>query len=167
MKTLYYVVIFLAMFQMMALTIYGLDVFPQDSMLYSDFDLSNVENVSDPQSVLSYIFFPDEVTFGGINIGDYKIGIIQISTLTIIGIITAVIIGGAILARATQTYATVALAVIGILFYPMIRHSFGFFRRLFTMWDSAAMTYLGVTLGVGILILFILLIVETPTQGDS
>jgi hypothetical protein len=166
-KTLYYVIIFLAMFQMSALMLYGLDVFPQKSMLYSDFDLSNVENISDPQSMLSYIFFPDEVTFGGIDILDYKIGVIQISTITIIGIITTVIIGGAILARATQTYATVVLAVIGILFYPMIRHSFGFFRELFMMWNSSAMMFMGVTLGVGIFILFILLIVETPTQGAS
>ena len=167
MKTLYYVIIFLAMFQMSALMIAGLGVFPTDSTLFSDFDVSEFSSYDNPEDMLSYIFFPDGLSFGGINIGDYEIATISLTTITIIGVITVFVGVGAAFARLTQSYAPVVLAVIGILLYPMINHSFGFFRKLFMHWDNTAMMYMGLTLGLGILILFLLLIVETPVQGRS
>jgi len=167
MKTLYYVILYLAMFQMAALVISGLGVFPTDSSLFSDFDMQEFSDIEDPEDMLSYIFFPNGLSFGGINVGDYQIATISMTTVTIIGIITVFVGVGAAFARLTQSYAPVVLAVIGILFYPMITHSFGFFRKMFTHWDVASMSYLAVSIGLGILILFVFLIVETPTHGGA
>jgi len=162
MKTLYIVIIWLAMFQGITLMIAGLGVFPADSQLYSDFEINELEeNADSPVDMLSYIFLPSGEEIGGTT-GNEMItsGILVGAILIILGI-------GSVVAVFTKNYTSAVLIIVGISFVPMISKSWGFFNKLFVHWDTSAMTYMGVTLGLGVFILFLLLIVEMPTHGDS
>jgi len=159
MKTVYVAIIWLAMFQMTALTIGSLGVFPADSTLYSDFDTQELEdNAGNPLDVLAYLFAPGETTsIAGITITSAQI-------LTIVGVIAGLGTLGAVF---TGNYIVAVLVVVGVTFVPMITKSLGFFQKLFVHWDTAALTYMGVQLALGVVILLLLLIVELPAQGDS
>lgn len=159
MKTVYVAIIWLATFQMIALTVASLGVFPSDSTLYSDFDINELEdNADSPLNILTYLFAPGDTTsIAGISVPSAGL-------VTIIGVIAGV---GTIGAIFTGNYIIAVLAVVGVTFIPMFTKSFGFFQKIFLYWDTAALTYLGLTLGLGLFILVLLLIVEFPAQGDS
>jgi len=158
MKSLYTAIIWLAMFQGVALMIASLGVFPADSTLYSDFEINEIQNNADsPADLLAYVFSPSDISIAGITIG-------SMGLVTIIGVIAGL---GTVGALVTGNYIIAVLAVVGITFVPMVTHSFSFFRKIFLHWDSSALTYMSVVLGLGIFILFLLLIVEMPAQGDS
>ena len=162
MKTVYVAIIWLAMFQMTALTIGSLGVFPSDSTLYSDFDTAELEeNAGNPVDVLAYIFLPSDVSIAGIT------GAKILSNGVLLGVIFIIVGIGTGAALLTGQYTVATLAVVGLTFIPMITKSLGFFQKLFMHWDTAALTYMGIQIALGVVILLLLLIVELPAQGGS
>ena len=153
MKDFYKIVLFLAMFQMAALMIAGIDVFPEGTTLYSD--LSDLQTYADsPVDMLSYIFLPD-------TLGPYRL---PGGAFTLTAIIGFIIGGGALASIATHSYAPAILAILGVSFVPMVTKSLTFFRRLF-QFDGVAVVYTAIALGV--LLLFVYMILETPNHGRS
>ena len=157
MKDFYKMIIFLAMFQMTTLVIAGINVFPEGTTLYSDLDLNTLSSyASDPISILSYLFLPS----GGV-------GTFTLTDFTLSALIILIVLGGSAVAIATHSYVPAVLAILGISFIPMVMRSLSFFERLFTQWDSVAITYLFIMIGLGVLMMFVFMIIETPTHGGS
>lgn len=162
MKGLYKIIIFFATFQIMTLIVSLIGVFPYS--FYSDIDVEEMATKENPADMLSYLFVPG--TGYTINVFGRDIGI-SLDSVSISAIISIVVIAGALASVVTRSFIPVVVALFGILFVPMITRSRDFFNHLFTHWNSPALFYLGICLGVGILILVIIHIIETPTHGDS
>ena len=169
MKPFYMMIFFFVFFQLTALTIAGIAVFPEGTTLYTDFDLNELEESStNATAVFSYIFMGDEnKTVGGIDVFSFNFAGFQLRDFSIWGIIGIMIVSGTIISVATKSYVPAVLAVLGLAFFPMLSHSTTFFYSLFTKWDSLSMLYLGITLIVGVLAMFLITLVEIPTQGGS
>lgn len=161
MKLMYRFMIFLALFQVVVVLVNSLGVFPDDSTLYSDVEMEEIESQDgDILGILSYIFLPQ---------GEFKIlGIsVTITSFSIAAIISIIAVSGAAVSIVTHSFIPVVLALFSILFLPMFTRSIGFFRRVFEIGDSPSLMYLGVVLLVGIMIVFVLTVVEMPTHGRS
>lgn len=168
MKPFYMLVFFFIFFQLSALVIAGMAVFPEGTTLYTDFELEELEeSATSPTDVIAYIFMGNGTTIGGIDIFGYNFAGFQLGSFSIWAIIGLLVVSGAIISRVAQSYVPAVLAVLGLAFLPMITHSTTFFYSLFTRWDSVSMLYLGITLIVGVLALFLITIIEIPTQGGS
>ena len=159
MKTLYKIIIFLGVFQVMILSVNALDVFPQNSRLYSDIDMSALQKDAETSAwdVFVYLFTPTSNTyFGGV------FNNMSIAALSGVFIVTGV-------ASAILTHSLVIPSVI-VLFYSvfnMLTKSMLFIDTLFRQWGSQALIFLGISIGVALFIVFLITIVESPTQGRS
>lgn len=168
MKIFYKMVIFFAMFQMAALVIAGASVFPPGTTLYSDFDLETLEeNANNHMDIIGYIFLPNNTKIGTFDVGGFSFGGSTLDNFTLMGLITLIIIAGSAISIATHSYVPAVLAILGISFVPMISNSLTFFNKLFTQWDTSVMVYMGVMIGLGVMMLFVVMITETPTHGRS
>jgi len=147
------------MFQMTAIIVAALNVFPSGTGLFSDLNVADIQGKS-AMEVISYLIMPTD---------GYTIpGFTQVQTEFTIGMLTAAIAVVGVVAGAITKNVSIGIAtLIGIIFVPMVTKSMEFFNRLFTTWDVTALTYMGVTLGVGIIAIIIITIFETPTHGRS
>jgi len=153
MKTLYKILLFFAIFQMMAIVTAALNIFPKGSTLYSDIDLETLASKDNPVDVLSYMFVPNSNAY----FNKFTIGAIVVSIVTV---------GGAV-AFFTGTFTPVVITIIGLALIPMLVRSQSFFSRLFSIGNSQALIYLGLCLGVGFIIIAAITLIELPAQGDS
>lgn len=136
---------------MTALIVSSMNIFPSDSILFSDFDLiTKIEEGTDPAGIIGYILFPAE--------DGYDIFAVILTTVGIVGTVVGF---------ATKNISVVMVGLTVTLFSPLIGHSSTFFRTLFTTWDVTALTYLGVAIAVGIAATLIITLLETPTHGKS
>ena len=173
MKTLYKVVMFLAIFQIIvfAVGLLGTDnggsgIFPYT--LYDSSDYADIQqNSTDPITTLGHIFLPSGTFSVNIPVINLHIFDFTLNTFTIIGFITLLAIGGAAVAIATRHYATAVLLVFGLVFVPMLTNSIKFFRIMFNSWNVTSVSIIGLALGVAIFILVIIHVMETPTHGRS
>lgn len=162
MKTIYKIVIFLAMFQVVVLMVNATGIFPEDGILYSDIDQDELIAASnDPGALFSILFTPK----GSFNIlGLTEITLSSVDAVLIIGAIIGI---GSVVAVATHSYLPVVLAVFGIVLLPMIANSMSFFNGLMRNINNTNVTYLTVVLGLGVLIIIIITILEMPVHGRS
>jgi len=147
------------MFQMTAIVVSTLGVFPSGTTLFSDLNVEDIEGM-DFIEIISYLITPDD----GYNIP----GFTGDQTAFTIGLITAFIgIGGVVVGAITKNVSIAVTTLIAVIFVPMVTKSMNFFQRLFTTWDTPALTYMGITIGVGIMAIIIITLLETPTHGNS
>jgi len=158
MKTLYKIVLFFAIFQVVVLMVNSLGVFP--NTLYSDVDttdLFNDDGSITAQGIVAFLF-PQITTSEGSE--DFTFSLVA-AGFTSIGMIIAIGISAA-----TRSLAPIVIGFISLSIVPMVLTSWSFFRKMFYNWDTSAMVYLSIAIGVGILILAVITILETPTHGD-
>lgn len=154
MKPLYVIILFFIVFQMAALIIGALDVFPYG--LYSDFDASELAAHDTPQGMLTYLFVPEGNNYGLI-LGDFTIPVL----------IAAFLGAGTLFSYVTQSFAPVSIVIVGTVLTPMLTKSISFFNQIFSKGDSVALTYLGLLLGICVLVIVVFTIIEMPTHGRS
>lgn len=158
MKTIYTIMIFLAIFQVTVILVNSLGVFPDDSTFYSDIESSELQKAgNNPSTIFSKLFVPSDTNIAGFSL----------SSGSIIAVIILIATLGTGIAIFTQSFVPAILAIQGILFVPMITNSMTFFTKLFRNFNSNSLTYLAVTIGVGFLIILLITVVETPTHGRS
>jgi hypothetical protein len=163
MKRLWGIVIFLATFQGIVLMVNVLDVFPNE--FYSDVELPNVndpENLPTSEEWFFYFFDP------GIEIpllGDVPGTSGRFNSMIVL--IIAFMAIGSIVAWKTHSWLPLVIAMLGYSVFTMIIKSKAFFDKMFLSWDSQALTYLSLTLGLAMLILFFVTILETATHGEA
>lgn len=156
MKKLYKIMMFLILFQFSVVIVNALEVFPSENTFYSDAETKSIRELDDPVDALAYFFeLPDIPGLSAFQ-----------TTFTFGMLVTIFLVIGAAIARATHSWAPVIVVIIASSFVPMLTKSLGFFNKLLYNWDNAALMYLGLTLGVGIVILAVITILETPTHGD-
>jgi hypothetical protein len=152
-KTLYKLLLFFAIFQMMAITVGALNIFPPGSTLYSDIDYNELSSLNSPVDIIGYLFAPES----GSNMEGF----------TIAALVGVMAIAGGLVAWFTGSFVPVIAAVIGFALVPMLVKSQSFFSKLFSMGNSQALIYLGLCLGVGFIIIAAITLIELPTHGDS
>lgn len=149
MKNLYKIFIFFMIFQMTAIVVSALDVFPSGTGLFSDLSFEDIEGKS-PEEVIGYLIFP------------------EVSGYSILSVILVAIgVGGVAIAFVTKNISIAMVGLTAGIFAPMITQSRSFFNVLFTTWDVGALTYLGLTIGVGLIAILIITLLEIPTHGKS
>lgn len=152
MKNLYKIILFFAIFQMAVVIVGATNVFPYT--LYSDVETAELRAIDNPTDFLAYFFEPPDI-FG------------LSGTFTFAMFITVFFTLGAAAAWATHSWTPVVVAFLATSFVPMMMKSFKFFNKLFYTWDVSAVTYLGLCIAIGIVIIAVITIVETPAQGAS
>ena len=158
MKTIYKIIIFLAVFELTAILVNGMNIFPAESTFFSDINSEEVREAgNNPLDVYLTLFKPSGFEVAGFSFSSASFTAILIVILTF----------GTGVAILTKSFVPAVLALQGIILLPMITRSGGFFRKLFENFDSTALTYLGVTIIVGFLIVLLITIIETPTHGRS
>ncbi|MBE3095351.1 MAG: hypothetical protein IMZ52_10005 [Actinobacteria bacterium] len=155
MKTLYNILLFFAIFQMTAITVGVLGIFPAGSTLYSDIDYNELAGYTSPADILAYFFIPTGVI---LNLG---------TTFSIVALVSAIGIGGGLVSIVTKDVTPVLIAIVGLCLIPMLVKSQSFFSKLFSIGNSQALIYLGLTLGVGFIIIAAITLIELPAHGDS
>lgn len=157
MKTIYIIIIFLAIFQMTVILVNATDIFPKDGTLYGDLDYNKLTSQDkDAFKIFETLFTPSDRTIAGISLGK---GIWQV--VLIIGTI------GTGIALFTRQYTVAVLAVIALMFIPLVSNSLGFFNTLIHTWNHESISYLAVIFAVSMLIIIFITILETPTHGRS
>ena len=153
MKPLYVIILFFIVFQISALMIASLNIF--EDTLYSDFDLEELSEHNTPQGMLTYLFVPEGTAAGWIG-GDFTIPAL-----------VAIFLGiGTAFSFVTQSFTPISIVVVGLIFTPMVTKSMGFFNQLFSV-GGTAVWYIGILLGVSVLVIVVITIIEMPTQGRS
>jgi len=155
MKKLYKLIIFLAIFQFAVIIVNATNVFP--TTLYSDIETEGLRNLDSPTDVLAYLFEPPNIPGLSRFQTNFTFGML-ITIFTIIGIAAY---------RISGTWTPMLVLIICGSFIPMMTKSLDFFNKLFYNWDSITMTYLALCIGVGIIILAVITVLETPTHGDA
>lgn len=155
MKKLFKLIIFLVVFQFAVIIINATSVFP--NTLYSDTETEELRNLANPIDVIPYLFAIPEIP---------GLSYLQ-SQFTFGMLVTIFLVLGAAIARATHSWSPVIIVIIATSFVPMITKSLKFFNKLFYNWDSLTLSYMAICLGVGILLLALITILETPTHGDA
>lgn len=155
MKKLYKIVLFFAIIHLTALIVAVMGIFPPGSTLYSDIELEDLEG-KNPSEVLAYLFLPTEE--GPLQSLTFK----ALYALFVTGTIAL-----GIISRGSGSVASLSLVVVILTFVPMLLKSTEFINKLFTNWNVTSLTYLGLTLIVGILFIVVITIVEMPTHGRS
>jgi len=120
--------------------------------------MSEIRSLNSPGDIISFLF--PVVTSRG-ETYDFTWSIVAA------GFTSATFFIGATMSIVMRSFAPVVIALLTAAFIPMVMNSWDFFNKLFYNWDSQAMTYLSICIGIGILILAIVAIVETPTHGDA
>jgi len=155
MKLIYRIIIFLIAFQFAALIISSLGIFP--TSLYSDVQFSEFADLSWEEQLV-YFFTPE---------GGAEVLGIPISDFTIGAIILMMTAGGVVIGFATRNVAIISAVIVGTFFVPMLTKSINFFSVMFNTWDTPALTYLGVSIGLGIIVIVVITLVEMTTHGRS
>lgn len=156
MKKIYKIMIFLVLFQFSVVIVNALEVFPSENTFYSDAETRSIRELDSPTDALSYFF-----ELPGIP------GLSALQTTFTFGMLVILFLSiGAAIARATHSWSPVIVVIIATSFVPMLMKSLGFFNKMLYNWNNQALMYLGLTLGVGIIILVVITILETPTHGD-
>lgn len=155
MKALYKIILFFTVFQFAIVIINVLGVFPYT--LYSDVEMSNVSSIDSPEDFIRFIFpLPDVPLLSAFE------------TYFTFGMLVTIFLGvGAAVSKATHSWTPIVVTIIATSFVPMILNSYNFFEKLFVNWDSQALMYTGLLLGICIILIALFTIVETPTHGRS
>lgn len=156
MKAIYKIILFFAFFQMSIVIINLMNVFPNESTLYSDVEIKDLLAFDDPLDFLTYFFSVPQLP-----------GLGAFTQFTFAMLVFMFLIAGAAIARATQSWTPIVVVIIATSFVPMITKSLKFFNKIFYNWDSPALVYLALTLGVGLILIALFTIVETPTHGKG
>ena len=161
MKLVYKIMIFMIIFPIVVLMINSLNVFPYT--FYSDEEVPySITQDSSPADLLAIMLVPSGVLEGMNAVGDDG------ATYVTVGIIVAIFAGiGSAVAVFTKSYAPIIIAFVGLNFYNLISKSFGLFRKIFMNWESTALMYLGLAVGIIIVAIVIITIMEIPAQGRS
>ena len=154
MKLLYKIIIFMAVFNICVLMINSLDIFPPGSRLYNDDEVKQADSPDDPQSYITALFPAidgQDVTF----------------SIFALCFTSTILVGALAISIYTQNFSIISIGIVSALFIPMILTVMNITNKLFTNWDNDAVKYLGICIGVAIIIIGIITIVEMPTHGRS
>lgn len=151
MKGIYKMMLFLMIFQITALMIGTLGVFPYS--IYSDIDLSHLPNENANWAEYIAYFFGNDVNDLASNLGIF----------TAIGGILAI---AGIMALKNGTVAPFMVGVMASIAIHMLNTSKNFLSQLFAI-GGPAVVYLGICLFVPMAAIVIFSIIEHPTGGDS
>lgn len=157
MKTLYKLMLFFAIFHGTVLMVNSMNIFPAESTFYSDPIYDG--DLTVPENLIKFIF----PALRGDDGSD-----LEISINIIAGILTGgVFIIGVLISWISKSLAPIVIAVLGGSMIPMVMNSWKIFNKIFYEFDSAAMEYLALCFGVGIIVIAIITILEMPTHGRS
>lgn len=162
MKKIYQLVFILAFFQGVILMVNATGVFP--NTFYSDSEVDSIADVNDLPTAEEWfidMFAPDLVIFEGNPIFEHRIA----SVLSIVAVFLSIGVVGSIAMHGN--FVPIVLAFQGYMIFTMVVNSQSFFMKLITNWDTATLTYLGLLLGLGIIILFIVTFLEQASHGDA
>lgn len=160
MKPFYAIIMYLIIFQMVLLIVGSLGIFP--NTFYSDFDTETFRSyASTPQGMISYLFVPDSALQTMINTAGGG------SLWLVPALVSLFLFIGSLISILTKSFVPISIAIVGLLFVPMVTKSYKFLNQLFSYGDSQALIYMGVLFGILILVIAIITIVEMPTQGRS
>lgn len=159
MKTLYKAMMIFGIFPIVVLMVNSMGIFDESSTFYSDVEVNSEFNIqgNPAETVFTNLFAPSRAIGGR-------------SVISIVAIVIIISTVGGIGAYLTHgSFTPILVAIIGYSFANMVMKSYGFFSKLFnnTSWNSGAMTYLGLCIGVVLVILIAITIVETPSHGRS
>ena len=154
MKKLYKLIIFVVVFQFAVIIVNATGVFP--NTLYSDAETEELRNVENPIDILPYLFELPKIP-----------GLSSFQTQFTFGMLVFIfLVMGAAIYRATHSITPLIIVIIATSFVPMLTKSLKFFNKLFYNWDSVTLSYMAICLGVGVILLAVITILETPTHGD-
>ena len=148
MKSLYKIMLFLVILQVVVLMVNSLSIFP--NTFYSDVDEPTGDSIWDKAT---YYLTPASNDWFN-----------SVSATALVGLFILAGIGAGAVTHSPVYPSLVFVIYISV---NMMLNSFGFFRRLFTNWDIESMEYLGLALGIGIVVIIIITVVEMPTHGRS
>ena len=157
MKSLYKIMIISMMFPIVVLTVNSMGIFPYT--FYSDTEIQNVYSItptSTAEGIFSIMLVPN-IDFLGVTDQAITISLV-------VGVFT---IAGAAVAIVTHSFAPVIISFMGYCFFVMMTKSMGFVQKIFNNFGGTEMIYLGLLIGIGIVIIVIITIVETPAHGRS
>jgi len=150
MKLLYKIILFLGMFELMVIIVNGMGVFT--NTFYSDIETDALKDKG-IWEVVQDIMLPTDNKYIG-----------EVSVYALAGLFVA---GGILSGIATKNVIIPSLIFLLYVVFAMCLSSYEFFQDLFTKWNSDSLVYLGVVLGVGMVIVAIITVIETPTHGRS
>ena len=154
MKRLYLIILFLAIFQGVVLMVNAMDVFP--TTFYDDSEVNDkLRNADSGWEAMSAMLTPNTAAFG-----------LEEAPLTIAAIVIAFGTIGTGVAIFTHSFLPVVITIVGYSFFTMMTHSYNFISKLF-QWETDAMTYMALCIGIGITFIVIITLVEMPAHGRS
>jgi hypothetical protein len=153
MKALYKMILFFAIFQVTVLMVNSMNIFPSESTFYNDMDTDEYD-LSTAEGIVKFLF-------PAINGEDLTV------SLLVGGFTTLGVLFGLAVSIATKSLAPLVISILGASMIPMVMNSWKIFNKIFYEFDSAALQYLGLCLGVGIIVIAIITILEMPTHGRS
>ena len=152
MKGIYKAFLFLLIFQMTAMTISVLGVFPKSMSMYSDINFNNLDQNSNWWEYISYFF--------GAGYGDFT------TTLATLGISGIVFGAGIFLAFINGNITPFMVSIFGVIAIHMLGTSKEFFGVMLQK-GGTGVVYLGICIFVALGALILFTIIETPSGGDS
>lgn len=159
MKKLYKIMLIFIMFELTIIFVNLLAVFPYT--LYSEADVSDISNISDPAVLLGKFFTIPAITISNVEITE------EAATFTFYLFISSFFIVGAAIAKLSGDWTLIITTIIGMMFVPMILRSRNLFEKLFVTWETPALSFMVILIFVGLLYIALITIVETPTHGRS
>jgi len=163
MKTIYKLMIFLAIFQLMPLVLNSLNIFPYTfygadevgSTVGDAYIVNQDSYYMDAQSIFGTLFLPDANPY----ISGAANTLFSAILIALLGVGTAISIF-------TKNFVIIPLAFQGYMVAVMLSRSMSFFGKMFYSWDSKAVGYIALIIGVCIIILIVITWMETVTHGD-
>jgi len=156
MKTIYKIMFMLAFLQGVIIMVNALDVFP--NTFYSDSEIQGIQDVNDLPTAEEWfiqMFAPDIVIFGE-------------PIVDVMAIVSLFLVGGVVVGIAMRgSFLPVVIAIQGYMVFTMLTNSKSFFDKLLTNWGTPSLMYLALLFGLGIIMLFVVTLLETASQSGD
>jgi hypothetical protein len=156
MKKLYKFMFMLAFLQGVIVFVNVMNIFP-----YTFYDTAEVPSIDNPDDL------PDAETWF-ISMFAPDLEIFEVPILDALSILSVFLGIGVICGIAMKgSFIPVVLAFQGYMVFTMIINSRSFFDKLLTNWGTPALLYLVLIFGLGIIMLFIVTILETASHSNQ
>ena len=156
MKTIYKIMFMLAFLQGVILMVNALGVFP--NTFYSDSEIQGIQDVNDLPTAEEWFIqmFRPSVPIMGKSIT---------SVAAIAGVFLITGVGASIIMRGNLT--PIVISFQGYMIFTMLTNSKSFFDKLLTNWGTPSLMYLALLFGLGIIMLFVVTLLETASHSGD
>ena len=156
MKKIYKIMFMLAFLQGVIIMVNALGVFPET--FYSDSEIQGIQDVNDLPTAEEWfilMFAPDVVIFNEPIVDVMAIIAVFLTAGTLVGI------------AMRGSFLPVVIAFQGYLVFTMLTNSKSFFDKLLTNWGTPSLMYLALLFGLGIIMLFVVTLLETASHSGD